>query len=127
MRNRLLSSLLLLGLLLVAAPAFAGKRVTGPMAKAHITKRLQYSSRVVDKTKPFTVRLRGKKGDRIRPFTASNMRDTVIPGPAPAGALGGARITIGNLVTGTLDMETGAVRTKGISVPRSAPQPFAQR
>lgn len=125
---RLLSTLLLLGLLIVAAPAaLAGKRVSGPQAKAHISQRLQYSSKVVDKTKPFTVKLFGKKGDKVRLFRASNIRQTVIVGSAPQGALGGARVTVGNLVTGTINMETGEVRTGGVAVPRSAPVPFTQQ
>lgn len=124
MRVRLLSTLLALGLVLAAAaPALAGKGLTGPKAKAHITKRLQYSSKVVDKSKPFTTRLGGKKGDKIRPFTASNIRPMIIPFTGPNGAQGGARIHVGNVVTGTLNMVTGEVRTKGVSAPRSAPQP----
>ena len=123
MRIRLLSSLLVLGLMLAAAPAFAGKRVSGPQAKAHIGKRLQFSSKVPDKTRPFTTRLGGKKGDKVRPFTASNIREMILPFTGPGGAQGGARVHIGNVVTGTLNMETGEVRTKGVSAPRAAPQP----
>jgi hypothetical protein len=93
-----------LAIALVATPVFAGGPVSGPQARAHITQRLQYSSKVVDKTRPFTTRLGGKKGDVVRPFSASNVR--------------GQTITIGNVVTGQLDTRTGAVRTLTVTSPR---------
>ena len=88
--------------------------VSGPEAKAHISERLQKSSRVPDKTRPFTTHLGGEKGDTVRPFTASNVRTRVFPtGPSSS-----AMLHVGNRVTGTLNTKTGAVRTKSVIMPR---------
>ena len=103
--------------LFAATPAIAkpGKGpVNGYQAKAHIGERLQKSSRVPDKTRPFTTRLEGAKGDTVRPFTASNIRTKVIP----TGPSSGAQLHVGNRVTGTLNTKTGAVRTKSVIMPR---------
>jgi len=115
--HKLLLSLFALALLATTLSAQAGP-VTGHQAKSHISQRLQYSKKVRDKQRPFKVKLGGKKGDRIRSFQASNLRPMVIPGNAPHGAQGGVRITVGNVVSGTLNMETGAVRTTSVVVPR---------
>src|SRR5262245_9930982 len=100
--NKVISPTLALGILLSSAIATA--KPAGPVsareAKPHITERLQYSSRVLDKTKPFSVELRGKKGDTVRPFVASNLRGQRIP----AGPSSTALITVGNRITGTLNM-----------------------
>ena len=100
--------------------AKAGK-YDGPRAKARIVKGIQHSNKVPDKAKPWKTDLQGKPGKAVRPFAASNIRTTVIPGPAPAGAQGGMRVNIGNRVTGTLNTNTGAVRVKGVASPRVAP------
>ncbi len=115
--KKILSLALLLGM--SSMSTLASAEITGPQAKAHIQKRLQYSSKVADKTLPMKTQLGGKKGDVVRPFTASNIRYTVIPGNAPPGALGGARVATGNRITGTVNMKTEAVRTKSVAIPRA--------
>jgi len=113
--RKLLGTLLALSLLTTAAAADAGP-VTGRQAKAHITQRLQHSSKVKDKTRPFRTKLGGKKGDKLRPFVATNVRNAIIS--AGGGRVGAYVIHVGNRVSGTLNMETGQVRTASVVSPR---------
>ena len=103
---------------LFAATPVLAKPGVGPVngyeAKAHIGERLQKSSRVPDKTRPFTTHLGGEKGDVVRPFTASNVRTRNFQtGPNTS-----VKLHVGNRVTGTLNTKTGAVRTKSVIMPR---------
>src|SRR5262245_25595068 len=100
---------LIIGALLSTAGVAAARGKAGPVsgreAKAHISERLQHSSKVWDKTRPFRVQLGGKKGDRIRSFVADNGHAHAVDGSGTRAVSGG------NVVEGTLDMKTGAVRT----------------
>jgi hypothetical protein len=102
----LLSSVLAAAFLLSTSIASAMAPVSGVQAKGHISQRLQLSRNVRDKTKPFSVRLAGKSGDVIRPFTATNVRNIRINGPG--------EVIRGNRVTGILNMMTGAVTVKRV-------------
>src|SRR5262245_52065011 len=102
MRN-LLS--IFLGSALALSAVTAQAKLTGPMVKRHVEKRLQYSSRVPDKTLPMTVKLYGKKGDKVRRFRASNIRETYVTrGPNDAPLKNGIRLHTGNVVSGTVNM-----------------------
>jgi hypothetical protein len=102
-----LSLLVALAVALVATPALAAGPVSGQQAKAHLNKRLPLSSKVYDKTRPFKTTLGGKKGDVVRPFIANNFRRVPL-GPAITGLRGLS-------VEGTLNTQTGAVRTTKVT------------
>jgi hypothetical protein len=92
--------------LAVMAGATAHAAVDGRGAKAVILKALQRSSKVADKTGPFKTKLGGKTGDRLRPFTASNIRTV---------HFGGGHGHVGSLhsggsARGTIDMRRERVR-----------------
>ena len=76
------------------------------------------SHKVVDKTGPFHNTLGGKAGDAIRTGRLSNIRTAMIPGHAPAGALGGALIHMGGSATYKIDMKTDKVTITGYSMVR---------
>jgi hypothetical protein len=121
---------ILLALALLSSSASAGGKVSsgpvsGPRAKAHVLQRLKYSSkfrRKVDPSGPWTSHLGGKKGDKVRPFFLRGP-NRIIPGNAPAGALGGTRSGF-DIVRGRLDTVTGEVRTTDVGhlVPTPRPQ-----
>jgi hypothetical protein len=113
---RILTALSLAAAML--AGATSAYAVDGRGAKALINRNIKFSSKVADKTGPFKTKLGGKAGDRLRPFTASNVRSIIIPGRAPAGALGGARLHVGGIARGTIDMKQDKIRIKGYSMVR---------
>jgi hypothetical protein len=114
---RILTALSLAAAMLVGAVAHA-HHSDGRGAKAIINRNIKFSSKVADKTGPFKTKLGGKAGDRLRPFTASNVRSIIIPGRAPAGALGGARVHVGGIARGTIDLKAHKISIKGYSMVR---------
>src|SRR5688572_27244875 len=104
---------------LISSLAFAGqKQLRGSQITGELKRDLK---RTVEKTTAWKSKLGGKPGDKMRPFQASSIRHVVIPGPAPAGAQGGARIAIGWIVTGKISTTSGRTYVQGKAQPRSAP------
>lgn len=95
--------------------------VTPRGAKPVIVAAIQRSSKVMDKQGPFHTKLLGTTKAGLREFRASNMRNITIPGNAPAGAQGGTRLTVGGMLTGTINMKTNRVYIKSVSMAKSMP------
>jgi hypothetical protein len=107
----------------LTAAAVAHAELRGRQITAELKRDL---GRRVEKAK-WSTRLGGKPGDKMRPFTASSIRHITIPGNAPNGALGGARVAVGWMISGKISTKTGRTTIQGRSQPRSAPTPPAQQ
>ena len=89
--------------------ASSAHAVTARGAKPVIVAAVKSSPKVMDKSGPFKTTLGGKSSDTVRPFSASNVRVITIPGNAPAGAQGGARMNVGGVASGEINMKTDKV------------------
>ena len=113
-----------LALTLISSLAFAKeKQLRGSQITAELKRDL---GRRVEKTPAWRTKVSGRPGDKMRPFQASSIRHIVIPGPAPSGAQGGARIAIGWIVTGKISTTSGRTYVQGKAQPRSAPTPASR-
>ncbi len=100
--------------------AGSASAATGHSAKGYIVAAVKQSPKVRDKAGKFKTQLGGKAGDRVRPFTANNLRKIVLPFGGPGAAKqGGVQLTIGGIVSGKINMKTNRVTISG-------PQMFAK-
>jgi hypothetical protein len=107
----------------LCSAAVASAAITGAQAKGKIVPAVKASSKVHDKGGSFRTKLGGKASDTVRPFTATNLRMMMRPTGGPGfenQPLGGARVHLGGVASGTINMKTEKVKVTGYAQPRPA-------